>query len=304
MPRQKRKFLQPVRENEIEELEIMPEEKEMKTDFKHNIHDDNDDVEYPGNVSLESIDKKLSNSSLVVINNKFETGKESDEVFGVNRAKVFYSIDKKIYSKRTGTVSIKDKLKYIKKGLFLPVFVSVLSFLLIIPISIGFSIYFKNTSKTSLEENFINDKSILAEIAKKKDQEAKLAGIRLEEERKKLDDERSQMKNTINEEMLKKEAENQEKYNQRLKDLEKSGISTVEIEKYKKEAEKEKEDALKQAHDERDQKITEQEKVIQDKDQRITDAMNSLTKQSQNYEAELIQLKANKKRKIKRNHHE
>ena len=148
-------------------------------------------------------------------------------------------------------------------------------------------LFFRSVSASSLEDNIIKDESILAKIAKQMDEERKLAALKLEEERRKLEEDRKRLKSAINEELLKKEADIENRYLQKLKELERGGITVEE----KKQLEKEKEEALINARQERDNKIEEQDRLLAEKDAKIKMVMDNLKEESKNYEQEIIRIK-------------
>ena len=276
--------------DDVEELEALDEKEDDVSMLIKKIDEEHDDIEYPGKINLTQIDNNLSNQKLENCKKK-EKKEKSEKKFGVNRVEVFYNIDKQIYSSRSAGVFSKSKMKNIKKGLFLPAIVAISSFFLLLIVAILVSVYFKSISTATLEDNVIEDKSILAKIVKQKEEEARLAGLKLDQERKKLEHERSRMENTINEELLKKEAEIENKYKQKMKKLGKKDISKEEIEKLKKEYEMEKNKALELAKEQKIKKTEEQSKIIAKKNKKIKTAMNNLKKESESYESELAKIR-------------
>lgn len=274
----------------IEELQNVDVEKNDMDFLIDNIDKDKQTIDYPGKIDVNGIDKSLSETVPVLENESIKEEKKG-EMFGVNRVEVFYNIDKQIYSSRSSATMGKSKMKGIKKGLFLPSTVAIISFSLLLIGSLLLSIYFNATSTSTLEDNVIKDDSILAKIAKQKEEEAKLAGQKLEEERKKLNKERKRMEATINEELLKKEAEIENKFKQRLKEISSKTTSKEELEKLKKQIELERQKSLDIARKEKDEKIDEQNQVLEEKNQKLGEAMENLKKESQNYENELERIR-------------
>ncbi len=276
---------------ELESLEDSIEEPVEELDSDINVlaeraFDGKNDIIPPGEISLTSIDKVLSNPELNI--QETSTNESStEEIFGVNRARIFYNIDKEIYSTRSTSIFSKSKLKSIKKGILFPASVASAIFFISFVVIVFLLIFFRSVSASSLEDNIIKDESILAKIAKQMDEERRLAALKLEEERRKLEEERRNLESTINEELLKKEADIENRFLQRLKDLEKSGITKEEKEKL----ETEKEEALIKAREERDSKIQEQNKLLAEKDEKIKLVVENLKKESQSYEQEILRIK-------------
>lgn len=272
---------------ELEEAEEISEESDDEIDMlAEKALNGEAIIDNPGNISLAGIDKELLNPELN-IENVENTERVSEEKFGVNRARVFYNIDKEIYSTRSTSLFSKSKLKSIKKGILFPASMASAIFFVSFIVIIIMLLFFKSVSASSLEDNIIKDESILAKIAKQMDEERRLAALRLEEERRKLEEDRRNLESAINEELLKKEADIENKYLQKLKELEKGGITTEE----KKQLEKEKAEALIKAREERDNKISEQDKLIEEKDAKIKVVMDNLKQESENYEQEIIRIK-------------
>ncbi len=272
--------------DEIEELEPVNDLDDEINILAKKAFEGKDGIENPGEINLVSIDKDLSNPDLK-IQEKIAGEGTSEEIFGVNRARVFYNIDKEIYSTRSTSIFTKSKLKEIKKGLLFPAISASGAFLISFIVVIIFTIFFRSKSASSLEDNIIKDQSILTKIAKQMEEERRLASLRLEEERKKLEEDKKRLESMLNEELLKKEADIENNYLKKLKELEKGGITEEEKDKLN----LEKEEEIIKAREERDIKIKEQEQLLAEKDEKIRVVVEDLKKESTNYQLEITRIK-------------
>ncbi len=231
--------------------------------------------------------------------NQKEVVLQDEEVFGVKKSEVFESIDKQIRSARAGSSLNLKKVKGVKNGAFLPALVAVSSALFLFVAIPILSLYFNKTSKTSLEDNYIKDVSILERIAKQKEEEARLAKIKLEEERKNLEFEKNKIENKINEEYSRIVEDIHREFREKLDQLIKSGLPKVEIEKMKVQLETDKQIALGKAKKERDIKILEQDKILSEKDKKLKDSEDKLKKALENKDFEVSKITADLQTKLK-----
>jgi len=277
---------------ELEETEELTELAEEIDDTEYLVSLIKDgEIKYPGKIDLKSIDKNLGN--LVIPESKEEISSSDvieGEMFGVKRAEVFYHIDKEIYAKRMAKRLDISKIKNLKSGIFLPLLVGIISFTLLLLVQPLLYLYFQKSSNASLEENVIMDSSILAKIAKQKEEEARRAQARLEEERRKLEYEKSRIENTINEELLKKQMEIENQFKQKYAELEKKGLAEKEYAAMKKQLEEEKALALQKAEEEKNKKIQEQQKILEEKNKEIKEAEDKLKKAIENKEYEIASI--------------
>lgn len=273
-------------DDDIEELETVKDYDEDISILAEKAIEAKDVIEDPGEINLTSIDKDLLNPDLKIQEKKTGEG-VSEEIFGVNRARVFYNIDKEIYSTRSTSIFSKSKLKEIKKGLLFPAISASGVFFISLIIILIFVIFFRSKASSSLEDNIIKDQSILTKIAKQMEEERKLASLKLEDERRKLEEEKKRLESLINEELLKKEADIENDFMKKLKELEKSGITKEERDKLN----IEKEEEIVKAREERDKKIIEQEQLLAEKEEKIKVVVENLEKESKNYELEIIRIK-------------
>jgi hypothetical protein len=283
----------------LEAEEVIEENYDEITPLINKIDKTNDTVQFPGKISLIQIDKKLSNPELDVEESAEKKDSDSEEVFGIKKAEVFYTIDKKIYSSRHAQKSVITKIKNLKNGLFLPLMVAAISFLLLfIAVPVIF-LYLKKNSTATLEENFISDNSILSQIAKQKEEEARRAKLDLEERMKNLEFEKTNIQATINQELLKKQAEIENSYQKKLQDIENNGGSRKQIDILKQQLEDEKTNALNAAKSDSDRKLNEQQKILDQKNKELLDADSKLTEAIKNKNFEINQMTKNLEEAIK-----
>jgi len=274
-------------------------ENDLVNQLVNQIDKDKDKVLSPTKLQLYDIDKSLKDDVFLSESEDKTEKKDDEEMFGVKKSEVFYSIDKKIYSNRAESSMDIKKVKGLKRGVMLPflVVISSIAFLFIaIPI---LSYYFNKNSKTSLEDNYIKDVSILEKIAKQKEEEARLAKLKLEEERKNLEFEKGKIENRINEEYSRAIEEIHRDFNRRLDELVKSGLPKNQIETLKGKLEEEKQVALAKARRERDLKIKEQEKILSEKDKNLKESEDKLKKALENKEYEVTKITSDLQQKLK-----
>jgi len=288
--------------NDSEEtLEVLEDSDKLEIDdtasLIEKINKEKDFVEFPGKINLVLIDTSLTNPQ--IDEEEKEEQFEDEEVLGIKKSEVFDTINKKINSSRSSVTKDISKIKNLKNGFLLPGLVVVASLLVILVSVPILSIYFEKTSSAKLEENFISDSSILEKIAKQKEEEAKLAKLKLEEEKRNLEIERSKMEGKVNETLLKRQAEIEAEYAKKLAELERRGLPEKEFLISKKQLDQEKEQALAAAKLERDKRFEEQQVILQQKDKDLKEASDKLKKALENKEFEVTKLTQDLEGKLK-----
>jgi tetratricopeptide (TPR) repeat protein len=124
-------------------------------------------------------------------------------------------------------------------------------------------------------------------LLKSKGKKQGFARLKLEQERKLLEEQKNQIESTINEALLKKQAEIEGRYKQKLLELQNKGVSEEELEKYRQRYEEEKNKAYEQAKKERDQQLAEQSKNLEEKEKTLNEALDKVRIQSESYQADL-----------------
>ena len=241
-------------------------------------------------IKLSDIDKNLKDDNLFSDKVKISQQTEEEEVFGVKKSDVFYSIDKKIYSNRAESSLDIKKVKGLKSGILLPFLViasSIIFLFIAIPI---LSFIFNKNSKATLDDNYYKDVSILEKISKQKEEEVRLAKQKLEEEKKSLEFERNKIESRINEEYTRAVEEIHREYNKKLDDLLKSGLSKSQIDSLRTQLDSEKQIALARAKKERDLKVIDQMKVMSEKDKTLKDTESKLKQVLENKEYEVSKI--------------
>ncbi|HOF00411.1 MAG TPA: hypothetical protein PK385_09820 [Spirochaetota bacterium] len=262
---------EPFQENIQEDILIKKENFDGQIDaLLKKINDKNNSVAYPGKIDLTAIDSSLSQKSI-----SFEKDSEDielvkdDEMFGVKKSEILDNIDKNIGASRSSSSFDISKIKNLRAGFFLPLMVFVISFAFIFLAIPALSLYFQKTSTLTLEDNVINDSSILEKIAKQKEEEARNARLRLEEERRKLESDRNKMESLINEESFRRQLEIENLYKEKYTALEKRGLSEADITKIRKQLEDEKRKELDSVEKEKERQINEQKKALVDKNKEL-----------------------------------
>jgi hypothetical protein len=250
------------------------------------IDSDGDSVEYPGRINLDIIDDTLKNEKLDYQTSKKST-KTSDEMFGVNKAEIFYTIDKEIYGSHANKTNMIRKKRSQKSGIVLPALVLVISLSILLVAAPIFFFYFKATESASLEENVINDVTIWKKIKEMKDRENLLAQQRLEEDRKKLEFQQKNIEAMLQEEREKAEAAIEQEYSRKLQSLENRNVSKAEMARLEEELRQEKNRALIVAQTENARRIKEQKDLLKQKESQIEQEKQRLKEEAESFETEL-----------------
>ncbi|HBD93837.1 MAG: hypothetical protein A2015_11470 [Spirochaetes bacterium GWF1_31_7] len=283
-----------IAENTIEVSDITEDLSEEIDDVSYlltKINKTNEFVENPGLIDINSIDDTLRNKEL---DTEIDTENTHDiDVFGVNKAEIYYNIDKQIYNKRAKKTLSLSLNKNISTGITAPFFAAIIPVLLLL-ISIPImSSYFKKASVSSLDENLKTDTSILSRIAKQKEEEAKKMKMVLEEELRKVSTERDKIEASINEELNKRRIEIENIYRKKLQDLIAQSLPQSEFLKFKKLLDIEKATALARAESEKTTKLSEQDKILVQKNKEIEQAKNQIQSAIENKDFELQKIRDN-----------
>jgi len=274
-------------DEEIEELTSIEEEEDNITDLIDNIDLENDKIKYPGKIDINKIDKNLIEKDI----KEKKKDHQDVEAFGINRVEVFYNIDKKIYSSRSKRTYGKNKISNVKRGLLLPVSIAS-SLLTLIPIFlIPWLIFINFKSKSNLEDNIINDNSILSKINQRQMEEARLEKLKLEEERKLLEQEKKMLETTLEEQLKKREEEIEAQYLVKLQELEEKKISDNEKERLLQKLEEEKANAIKLAKLEIDKQLEDQKNALEEKGKELEIKIADVEETRRMYESEIIKIR-------------
>ncbi len=245
-------------------------------------------VRYPGKIDISTIDPSIIDNNLDMEREESQEN-EDVEIFGVNKSEVFYNIDKQIYSSRTKSVKSIKNLR-IGSGAFLPLMVALFTTIFLVVAIPGLVVFFRSNAQIKLEQNVVKDNSILAKIAKQKEEEARLAKAKIEEEKKQLDYEKGRMQATISDELNRQQMEIEAKYQKQLQDLLKSGMTKAEIDKEQKLLKEKLETELNQAKAENDKRIIEQNKLLAEKERQLQNAEDRIKKALESKEFETAQI--------------